>query len=487
MAEQRFQALSFAVRGGVVLKYFGRLCGALALFAAVPAVVAIFVGEYSLAVRHAVVAVLLLAAAIPLGRIKAPANIQANEALVITALLFLCWSLAVSWPMAASGLSFSSALFEAVSAVTTTGLTTLASVESMPHTFLFSRAWAQWSGGLGIVVFTVALLFRPGMEAKRLAGIEESSDLVTGTRVYALRVIRVYGIMTAAGVVLLLLTGMGFFPALLHTLAGVSTGGFSSYDRSLASMDGWLPRAVTTLLGITGAVSLALYYQSFRRGWRTVAVNADVRALLVSGIIVSLVLALIWFREGVPAADIVRKAPLLAFSAQTTTGFSPLSAAGLDAASKAVLVLSMLVGGCIGSTAGGIKTFRILVLFTMLRIVLRRTRMPEHAVAEVRIGGRRVSDDEIEDALVMVLLFVVVVVLSWIPFVAMGYNALDSLFEVASATATTGLSSGITGPDLPDLLRFVLGADMLMGRLEIVAVLVLFYPGTWRGRRTATT
>jgi trk system potassium uptake protein TrkH len=487
MAKYRFQTLSYAVRGSVILKYFGQVCRVLAVFATVPLTVALIVSEYDLAVPHAVVVTLFVAVSIALSRIKAPSNIQPNEALVITALLFLFWSLTVSLPMAASGLSFSSALFEAVSAVTTTGLTTLDSVEYLPRSFLFSRAWAQWSGGLGIVVFTVALLFRPGMEAKRLAGIEESADLVAGTRFYALHVIRVYGIITVTGVVLLLLTGVDFFPAILHALSGVSTGGFSSYDRSLASMSGWPPRAAATFLGITGAVSLSLYHQTFRRGWRTITENADVRVLFVSGAVVSIVLAGLWYGEGMPLGEIVRRAPLLAFSAQTTTGFSPLPPAGLDSASKVVLILSMLTGGCIGSTAGGIKTFRILVLFTMIRMLLDRTRMPEHAIAEVRIGGRRVGDDEIENALLVALLFIVVTALSWIPFVVMGYGALDSLFEVASATATTGLSAGITGPNLPGLLRLVLGADMLMGRLEIVAVLVLFYPGTWRGKRTATS
>jgi trk system potassium uptake protein TrkH len=485
VAEQQIQTVSYAVRGRVVLKYSGQLLLVLSMITAVPILVALIAGEYRLALRHAVVVVVLLAAAVPLGRMKAAENIQANEALVITALLFLCWSLALSWPMAGAGISFSSALFESVSAVTTTGLTTLASVEDLPRTFLFSRAWAQWSGGLGIVVFTVALLFRPGLEARRLAGIEEAADLVAGTRIYAVRVIRVYGILTAVGVVLLLLAGVDPFSALLHTLAAVSTGGFSNYDRSLAAMHGWVPRAVTTLLGLAGAVSLALYYRSFRRGWRTIAASSDVRALVLFGTIVSCLLALDWLRSGMPVGDSVRQAPLLAFSAQTTTGFSPLPVTGLDPAAKALLILSMISGGCIGSTAGGIKTFRVILLFSMVRMLLRRTRMPEHAVADVRIGGRRIGHEEIESALLVAFLFVVVVAVSWIPFVAMGYDALDSLFEVASATATVGLSTGIAAPGLPDVLRFVLGADMLMGRLEIVAVLALFYPGTWRGRRTS--
>jgi trk system potassium uptake protein TrkH len=173
----------------------------------------------------------------------------------------------------------------------------------------------------------------------------------------------------------------------------------------------------------------------------------------------------------------------MAFSAQTTAGFSSLNVSELDSASKLLLIFPMLIGGNLGSTAGGMKIFRLLVLLRLVALAVQRTRLPSRAVVEPRLNGVRLEAGEIERALVVILLFGLTVVLSWVPFVAMGYNPLDSLFEVVSATGTVGLSAGITSPTLPPLLKGVLCFDMLMGRLEILAILVVFYPGTWIGRR----
>jgi len=179
----------------------------------------------------------------------------------------------------------------------------------------------------------------------------------------------------------------------------------------------------------------------------------------------------------------LRHGPLLAFSAQTTAGFSSISGTQLDAGSKLVLIFSMLLGGGAGSTAGGFKVLRLLVAASVLRLIILRTCLSKHAVIEPRLAGRRLQDGEIHEALVLIILFVSVVGLSWLPFVTMGYNPLNSLFEVVSATGTVGLSVGITSERLPSLLKGILCIDMLMGRLEIIAWLMILYPGTWFGRR----
>lgn len=147
----------------------------------------------------------------------------------------------------------------------------------------------------------------------------------------------------------------------------------------------------------------------------------------------------------------------------------------------------MLTGGGMGSTAGGFKLLRLLMAVSVLRLILLRTCLPKHAIINPRLAGRRLQDEEIRAALLLIMLFVVVASLSWLPFVAMGYDPLDSLFEVASALGTAGLSVGVTSASLPTLLKGILCIDMLMGRLEIIAWLVMLYPGTWFGRRMERT
>jgi trk system potassium uptake protein TrkH len=177
------------------------------------------------------------------------------------------------------------------------------------------------------------------------------------------------------------------------------------------------------------------------------------------------------------------EAPVLAATAQTTTGFSRLAPDALDGASKLLVGGAMLVGGGIGSTAGGVKLLRLLLLLRAIQVLVARTCLPQHAVTGTWLGGRPVEDAELREALLVILLFVLALGLSWLPFVAAGHDPLDALFDVASALGTVGLSTGVVGPDLEGYLKGVLCADMLLGRLEIVAWLVILYPRTWIGRR----
>ena len=151
--------------------------------------------------------------------------------------------------------------------------------------------------------------------------------------------------------------------------------------------------------------------------------------------------------------------------------------------SKFTLILAMAVGGSIGSTAGGIKILRLLIVFRLLYLVLQRAGAPSNAVSEARLSGRRLEADEIQNALCLIILFIFFTAVSWLPFLAFGHAPLDSLFEVVSAIGTAGISAGITSADLHPLLKGILCADMLLGRLEIIVWLVFVYPGTWIGHR----
>jgi trk system potassium uptake protein TrkH len=174
---------------------------------------------------------------------------------------------------------------------------------------------------------------------------------------------------------------------------------------------------------------------------------------------------------------------LLGISAQTTTGFSSLDIAGLDDSSKIVTIIAMFVGGGMGSTAGGVKVLRLLILLRLIHLLLRSTALPSHAVVNPRLGNKALQENDTQRALLLILLFVIVVIVSWMIFVFYGYPPLDALFEIVSATGTVGLTTGITGADLPAMLKALLCIDMLVGRVEIVALLIVLYPPTWFGKR----
>ena len=481
---EQLKALSYAVRLPVLAKYLGQLAVVMSALIVVPLLVSLYFAEYFLSVRYAVIVAGLLALGVPASRLRASDKIQGNEALTITGLAFILSPLIMAYPFTAFGISYVDALFEAISGVTTTGLSTLSTVMDKPHTFLFSRAWMQWYGGLGVVVLSVALLMGHEAATRRMLDPELSSEsLAVATRIHARRVLVVYALLTVVGIALLWWLAGDGFAAITHVLAAVSTGGFSSFDNSVAGFTQWPARFVVMGLGLCGAVSLPMYYRAYHQGWRQALSDVELRGLVAVVVVIGAVLTWLMMLSHGASWETLRQAWFLALSAQTTTGFSSLPVADLDAGSKVVVIISMAIGGSVGSTAGGIKILRLLILLRLFQLTVRRIAVPSHAVVKAQLGGRHLENDDLLRALVLMAMFVAVILLSWLPFVVAGYDPLDALFEVVSATATVGLSTGITSTALPSFLKAVLCVDMLAGRLEIVALLIVLYPGSWFGKR----
>lgn len=486
MAEERTSVLSYAVRGRVVAKYSGQLMLVLALLSLGPLGVALFKNNWALTWRYLLLCGSLFLTGSLLARLSVPERIQVNEALTITFVIFLGSALLMSWPMAEPGVAYLDALFEAVSGVTTTGLSTLGSIEGRSDTFRFARSWMQWYGGLGFIVLSVALLMGHQTASRRLVGSVESSETLTITaRTHAHRTLMVYCCLTLAGLVVVWPLTKDGFTALLHVLSSVSTGGFSTHDASLAGLHSRFAAITIMLLSFLSAISLHLYWKTIHAGWRgglqTFFSDVELRALLLTCLLTGSALTLLGWLNGTTAPWY--HGLMTGVSAQTTTGFATLKVADIDPASKVVMILSMLIGGSVGSSAGGFKLLRLLILIRLLQLLLRRTMMPLHAVAEPYLGEQKLETDEASLALQLILLFLLVIFISWVPFVVLGYDPLDALFEVVSASGTVGLSSGIARPELEPLLKGILCLDMLAGRLEIVALLVVLYPRTWFGRR----
>ncbi|WP_167854845.1 TrkH family potassium uptake protein [Mangrovimicrobium sediminis] len=466
-------------RPAAIAPFLGQLGIALAALTAVPALVALVSGERIMLLRYALIIAGLGLVCVPLSLRPRVGRLQANEGLVITALVFIAPPFLLAWPLMAAGLDYGAALFEAVSGITTTGLSTLASVEQRPPAFLFSRAWLQWIGGLGIAAL-VPLWLEPGPVARRLAGLEQMAvESHSPAREFAAQILSVYVAVTGIAFALLWLVTGDAFVALLHALAAISTGGFSSYDNSLAAL-GPAAQLATIAVSTLGAVPLLVFLRGARGSLGGALGDPQLRLLLASGALVALgCTALLVAHSGLAWPAALRHGLVLAFSAQSTAGFSSLDIGMLSDTTKLLLIFAMITGGGIGSTAGGIKLLRVLVFLRTVQFMLRRTRLPAHAWARPRLGGQELDEHLVNNSLALFLLFTVSIMLSWLVFVAAGYPPLDSLFEVVSALATVGLSSGLTASGLPGPLQVVLGVDMLLGRLEIVAVLVLLGPMTW--------
>jgi len=490
MSEPAVQALLHAARVRVVAGTLAQLLVMLALLSAVPTMVALGLGSIALAQRLGVMTTLLCVAGVLLLRLPGldlrRIDLQWNEALAVTALAFLLAAAAMVWPLMAAGIEPLDALLESVSAVTTTGLTVLRGLETTDPAVLFLRAWMQWYGGLGIAVLTAALIMRHHTSARRLLECTGEHLTSAGARQHARTVFAVYAALTLLAVAAVWAAGVAPFDALLYALSAAATGGFAPADASLAG----LPLAavgVLTAVCALAAVSLPLYARVPTRGLAILWRDEEVRMLVAVVLLAALALTLIGrWQQGLDWPEALGHGLALGVSAQTDTGFSTTAIAALPAAALLVLMLSMTIGGCTGSTAGGLKIVRLLVVLRLVQLALRRTAVAERAVLNARIDDERVEQDMITSALQLLTLWLAVLLLSWLVFLLHGAPPLPGLFEVVSATANAGLSAGLTGPALAPALKAVLIADMLFGRVEIIAMLVLFYPPTWIGRRRKT-
>ncbi|HYQ71631.1 MAG TPA: potassium transporter TrkG, partial [Gammaproteobacteria bacterium] len=340
--------LHFAVRLRVVAKYLGQAFLMLALLTCVPAAVAGISGNTGVALRYLAVILLFVLFGALTARLRVAANMQRNEALVISVLVFSLSACAMSFPVMGYGIPFIDALFEAVSGVTTTGLSTLSGLEDRPASFLFARAWMQWIGGLGVLALVLALLLEPGIAAKRL-GSDERVDIAGGTRSHVQRVTLVYLAITVIGISALLVVGESLLDAIAYTLAAVSTGGFASQDASLAGVASLPARGLITLLSLAGAISFSWYYLGHYRHAASLLREPQFRGLLV--VCAATVVTLFGFMtlaHPERLTDNLGNAILTGISAQTTTGFSSMPLAELDPGSKLTLIVSMFVGGELG-------------------------------------------------------------------------------------------------------------------------------------------
>ncbi|MEA3642253.1 MAG: potassium transporter TrkG [Lamprobacter sp.] len=487
MTERAANTLMRAARLHVVLGTLGRLLLVLAALSVPPALAAWSQASHELALRLAVTASVLVLVGWPVSRLR-PLNtgendIQWNEALAVTGLAFLIAALVMVWPLTGAGLSGIDAMLEATSGITTTGLTVLRGLDQTDPAMLFLRAWMQWYGGLGIAVLTVALIMRHHASARRL--LETTGEQLTdaGARGHARRVFAVYLALTLIGIAAVWMTGLAPVDALLYALPAVATGGFAPSDQSLAGLPA-ATIATLSLITVASAISLPLYARLPHRGLRSLRHEPELIALLGAILITALLLsAIASLSIGLPWPQALAQGFALGVSAQTDTGFSTTEVADLPATSQVVLMISMSIGGCTGSTAGGIKLIRLLIIMRLVQLALRRTAIAERAVLQAQVGGARIEPSMVTATLQLMAFWAMVLLASWLAFLAFGQPPLASLFEVVSATANAGLSVGLTSPELPPALKLVLCADMLFGRVEVLALLVVLYPPTWLARK----
>ncbi|MCP5170364.1 MAG: TrkH family potassium uptake protein [Hahellaceae bacterium] len=480
-----FKSLIYAVRLPVLARLGGRLAWVLALLCVPPMGVAIWFGEFDYLISFATIMIMLCVFAWLTRTLPDPKHLMRSEGFVLTCSAFIFTPVILSFALWPSGLSCEDRLFESVSAATTTGLSILTHVASADKTLLFTRAWMQWFGGLGIVILSVTFLMQKPQAAYQLLAPSEDQGLVSSTIAYAKRSLIVYVWLSLFAVLVCWVAIGDSFQGMIHGLSAISTGGFSGFNDSLTSLSFGAQMAVMSV-GVAGAISLMVYVHAWRRSWKHIAANQELTGFIWILLATCSALTLFAWLAGNTGGESLKAGLIMGLSAISSTGFTMMDTNAMSAPFKLMLVMAMFLGGCTGSTAGGFKIFRLLVLLQLLLATLRRASAAQHAVIEPRVQGRVISEEQIQMVMLTGSLLVMLCLLSWLPFVIYGYDPLDALFEVVSAVGTVGLSSGITQTALETPLKWILCIDMVAGRVEVLAFVCLFYPGLWVGHRNTT-
>ena len=464
-----------------VVKYIGYFLIAFTFVLVVPTIAALVLGNLNAAIYYGCTAVAVFIIGSVIYRALPDYDLETKEALIIVALVFPISAFLSAIPMSlTTGMPFIDAYFESVSAVTTTGLS-VAPVDVGP-VFLFARSWGQWVGGIGIILVVLSVLIRPGTTASRMYKANYGDMKIKPTVISTTRTLgKVYIIITLISFMLLLISGMSLFDSICHALCCVSTGGFSTRAESIAAYQGSLIPTAISLSCLLGAVSFVLYPYLFKKPEK-IFKNVELRYFLAFIAIGSIFFAFTIARDNMDYS-LISISLFQVISAITTAGFSTIDLSILSEASIAVLIFMMWMGGNVGSTSGGIKIFRVILLLKVVHNVLLRLFLPREAITPVKIEDHVVESDEIYNLVTFMLLYTLILVVSSFIFMLYGTNMSSSVFEVSSALSTVGLSTGETSATMPVILKFVLIIDMLFGRIEIIPLILLFMPGTWIKRK----
>jgi len=385
--------------------------------------------------------------------------------------------------------NFTDAVFESVSAITTTGATVLTDLDSMPKDMLLWRSMMQWLGGLGIIALGTAVLPFLRIGGMRLFNTE-SSDLsekaLPSTRRILNRLLLVYVSISVACAISYSLAGMTVFDAINHAMTTVSTGGFSTHDSSIAYFDSGPIEIVAVVFMLLAAVPFMLYLPLMLGRRSGLLGDAQVHSMLAIYFSFATVLT-IWLiiTDQADAFSAVREATFNVISIGTTTGFVSTDYSAWSSFAALTFFFLTFVGGCSGSTSGGIKIFRFKIAAVMFNETMRRLLHP-NAVFASSMQGRPLSDEVVASVMAFSLAFATIVCIAATLLAAAGNDVITSFSAAATTMANVGPGIGdVIGPtgnfaSLTDQSKWVLCVTMLLGRLEIFTILLLLTPAFWR-------
>lgn len=423
---------------------------------------------------------------IRLGRRRAETSeIRGRDGLAVVGLAWPMIALAGALPYLLSGhkLGFMDAFFESVSGFTTTGATILTNLDTLPPSLLLWRALTHWLGGMGVIVLMLAVLPFLGISGVHLLRSESFLGQVRiRPRIAQTAKILwfIYLGLTVALVLLARACGLPWFEALCNGFSAIATGGFTTRDLSIGHYGRPGLEMLFTVFMFLGSLNFALYYQVSRGDWRTLFQDAEARAYVLVIVLSALLIAVALLAAGLYSNPFtaLRQALFQVVSVVSTTGFTSADWHKWPGFTQGLLFSLFFIGGCAGSTSGGIKCVRWLLIFKGLHRALRQHIRPR-AVIGLSLGGRPVPERFMTAVWSFWALYMVVLAASALALTLLDLDILSALSASASALGNVGLDLGLGFGSLPGAAKAILILEMLLGRLEFFALLILFQPEFW--------
>lgn len=413
----------------------------------------------------------------------------AKEGFITVSLSWIVMSLLGALPFYLSGdiPSYTDALFEIISGFTTTGSSILTNVEALSHCNLFWRSFTHWIGGMGVLVFILAIMPMSGGSTMNLMKAESPGPsvgkLVPKMQQTAFLLYAIYFAMTIIEIILLLLGGMPLFDSLCHAFGTAGTGGFGIKNDSIAGYSTYLQNVITIFMFLFG-VNFTFYYYLLIRKVKNAFNLEEVRWYfgIFAGAV--LLISINLATNGAPFLHSIQQAAFQVASVMTTTGYATTDFNLWPQFSRMIMVGVMFIGACAGSTGGGIKVSRIMIYIKQVKKELMQQIHPRQ-ISVIKMDGKGIDHPTIRSCNVFLMAYILIYAISLLLISMNGFDFTTSFTAVAATLNNIGPGLDMVGPcgsfaEFSDFSKYILMFDMLAGRLEILPMLILFHPATWR-------
>ncbi len=414
-----------------------------------------------------------------------------RQAFLLTILSWLIIALfgAIPFIYTSSSLSYTDAFFESVSGITTTGSTVIFNIESLSEGILIWRSLLQWFGGIGIIVLAMAILPTlqiGGMQLLHMEHDDPYEKTIPKVNRFVLELFLLYVSLSIICALLYIIAGMSVFDAVIHAMTTISTGGFSNYDQSFYHFNSFRIEIISIIFMLVGSLPFVLYLQVIHNQGKSIINDDQIKLFFLILIIVTFVTA-IWLslKQSQDFLLSLRVSLFNITSILTGTGYSSSNFSNWGSFGTIIMMVIMFIGGCAGSTTGGIKIFRLQILFRGAITQIKKLTQP-HAVLLMRFNGKTVSENTYNSIMGFFFMYIFLFIISAISLSFFNLDFLTAFSAAASAISNVGPGLGdLIGPNgnyflLDNAAKWILSFTMIIGRLEIFTFLVLLSINFWK-------